>query len=190
MGKKKTEISYGPIIEEWIQTSKEFEDQINFKELARLSNKEIQKKMSCKKTDDGRYIIRGRTLNTDLNSYYHNPKKYYEDVFRLIKNIRGCIHHNSTSPYVIYKYMDSDAQYQMSIIHFTFNMIIWLPFFILDVPITKDMTFSPKEFKNKTYTNFINDKIIEPYKHLVTHNEMSKMLAKMYDLFIIIFFSS
>ena len=190
MGKKSgnANIEYTSIIQNWIDAAKDFEDDINFKELSRLSGKEIRRKMSAKKTDEGdRYVIRRRILSYDLYFFYNNPKKYYEEVFRLIKMMRYIIHDDNTvSKTITFTYPDNPDQQQMSFIHFVFNMIIWLPFFILDIPITKDSTFMPKVFNNKSYVAFVNTKIIEPYKHMVTHNEMSKMLAKMYDLFIVI----
>jgi len=90
----------------------------------------------------------------------------------------------SADSYVSFKYPDNKKTINMSLIHYVFNLIIWLPLFILELPIDKSVTFMPKEFNNKTYINFINNKIIEPYKHLTTHNEMSMILAKMYDMFI------
>lgn len=178
--------NYCSTIQLWIDEAKRYEDDINIKELSRLSNKEIKKKLNSPKTDDGRYIIKSRSVTYDLWFYYDNPGKYYDDLFKLIRNIRGCIHDEIYAPYVVFSYPENNDISQMSIIHFTFNMIIWLPFFILNIPITKDLTFMPKVFNNKSYINFIDNKIIEPYKHLLTHNEMSKILAKMYDLFIII----
>ena len=174
-------------IQTWLSSSTIFEDDINFKEIARLSNKEIKRNLFINKTDDGRYIIKSRSCTYDLWYYYNDPKRYYDDLFRLIKTIRSYIHNEEYKPTsVVYTYPKDNTVHQMSLIHFTFNMIMWLPLFILNIDITKETTFMPKVFNNKTYVEFINTKIIEPYKNLTTHNEMSKILAKMYDLFIII----
>lgn len=184
---KKNNINYFSKIERWINESKKYQDDINLKELSRLSNKEIKKKLNgAIKTDDGRYKIQSTSLTYDLWFYYDAPTKYYSDLFRLIRSLRGCIHDELYHPYISFTYPNDTKMYQMSMIHFTFNMIIWLPLFIMDIQITKDLTFMPKVFNNKSYIDFLNNKIIEPYKHLLTHNEMSKILAKMYDLFIII----
>lgn len=184
---KKEKTSYKSTIDLWINEAKKYQDDINLKELSRLSNKEIKKRLNgAHKTQDGRYVIKSPKTHYNLWIYYDAPVKYYKDLFRLIRSMRGCIHNELHTPWVSYTYPDDPEIHQMSVIHFTYNMIIWLPLFVMNVPITKELTFMPKVFNNSSYVDFINNKIIEPYKHLLTHNEMSKILAKMYDLFIII----
>ena len=177
---------YFSSIQYWIDEAKKYEEDINLKELSRLTNKEIKHKLSCRKTDDGRYMIKSRSSVYNLWFYYDNPSKYYDDLFYLIQSMRGCIHNDLGHQSIAFTYPESEDIKQMSTIHFVFNMIIWLPLFIMNIPIDKNHTFMPKVFNNKSYVNYLNTKIIEPYKHLLTHNEMSKILAKMYDLFIII----
>ena len=185
--KKNKEYDFSSTIEKWIKASKDEEDFMNIKELSRLTDKQIKKRIHVKKTNNNSlYKISQRRKVWDLSLYYNDPERYYYDTYLLMRNLGNDIHdtYNSFQGYVQFKYPLKCKTYDMSLIHFTFNMIIWLPLFILDIPITKDLTFMDKVFNNKTYINFVNTKIIEPYKHMVTHNEMSKMLAKMYDMFI------
>ena len=178
---------YSLTIDKWIKAAKNEEDFMNIKELSRLTDKQIKKRIHAKKCDiNSLYKISQRRRIWDLSLYYNDPERYYYDTYLLMRNLGNDIHdyYNSSQGYVQFRYPSKSKVYDMSLIHFTFNMIIWFPLFVLDIPITKDLTFMEKVFNNKTYINFINDKIIEPYKHMVTHNEMSKMLAKMYDMFI------
>lgn len=184
---KKTlsDISYEKEIDRWIKASKSEEDFMNIKELSRLSAKEIKKKVHAKKDHySGLYQISQRGKTWDLFLYYKDPDRYFYDVYFMMRNLRNDIHEKSDT-YISFRYPDNSHKYSMSMIHFVFNMIIWMPLFILEIPINKDThTFMERTFNNDTYINFLNTKIIEPYKHMVTHNEMSMMLAKMYDMFI------
>lgn len=189
MGKKKEKsIDYSKKINKWVKAAKNEEEFMNLKEMSRLTNKQIKKKCTHihKNENTNLYQISQRKRVWELYEYYNNPDRYFYDVYLLMRNLRDDIHEKNigSENCVAYKYTDSNKVYKMSLIHYVFNMIIWLPLFILELPITKDVTFMPKVFNNDTYIKFLNEKIIEPYKHLTTHNEMSKMLAKMYDMFI------
>ena len=182
------EYDFSEKINRWILSAKDEEDFMNIKELSRLSSKEIKQKVHARKTGDNNclYKISQRHKVWELSLYYNDPERYFYDTYVLMRNLDHDIHDqfNCGQGYVQFRYPNKSKVYDMSLIHFTFNMIIWFPLFILEIPITKDLTFMNKVFNNKTYIEFINTKIIEPYKHMVTHNEMSRMLAKMYDMFI------
>ena len=181
---------YGTKIDTWIKVAKGEEDQLNLKELSRLSGKQLKKAVKVKKHENlkGLYVISQRRKIWDLSVYYDDPERYFYDTYILMRNLGADIQdeYNPGQGYIQFTYPNKSKVQEMSLIHFTFNMIIWLPYFILDIPITKENTFMEKVFNNKTYTSFVNSNIIEKYKHLVTHNQMSKMLAKMYDMFIFI----
>lgn len=186
MGKKK-DINVSREIDRWIKAAKTEETYMNLKELSILSNKEIKKKVHAPRNEhDGLFMISQRKKVWDLYLYYNDPERYFYDTYLLMRNLRDDIHDKNLGidSYVQFRYTDSKKIINMSLIHYAFNLIVWLPLFILEIPITKDVTFMPKDFNNKTYIDFINTKIIEPYKSYTTHNEMSKMLAKMYDMFI------
>ena len=185
--KKQDNQNYDVFINRWIKAAKNEEDFMNIKELSRLTDKQIKKRIHARKCSvNALYQISQRRKIWDLSLYYNDPERYFYDTYLLMRNLGNDIHdyYNSSQAYIQFRYPSKSKVSDMSLIHFTFNMIIWLPLFVLDIPITKDLTFMDKVFNNKTYINFINTKIIEPYKHMVTHNEMSKMLAKMYDMFI------
>lgn len=177
---------YETTIDYWLDCATEFDDDINFKELSKLSKKKLFKRLSIPKTDDGRIVIMPYNIHTDLYEYYDNPKKYYSDLYRYIKTLRLVIHNERNSKSVSFTYPDEPDVHEMSLIHFVFNMIAWMPCFILGLHINKDMTFMPRDFNNKEYTKFLNTKIIEPYKDRVTFTELSAILCRMYDMFIII----
>ena len=185
---KKEKKEFKSSIDKWLYAAKEFENNLDLKEYSRLSNKEFKKLPNIKLSDDGkRYKIESKNMVIELWFYYDNPHKYYSDLFKLIGNLRSCIHSDYKSIDVWFSFSNEDDRKRMSTIHFVYNMIMWLPFFILDIPITDDLIFMPKVFNNKTYIKYVNEKIIEPNKHLVTMNQMSQILSKMYDLFIRIF---
>lgn len=178
-------IDYSERIDNWIKLAKTEEEHMNLKEMSRLSGKKIKKQIHVRKNDAGLFIISQSNRIWDISLYYNDPERYYYDTYILMKSIGNEIHNEYTNgSYIQYRYPAKSKIEEMSVIHYVFNMIIWLPFFILNIPITKELTFMDKVFNNKTYVEFINKKIIEPYKHLVTHNEMSRILAKMYDMFI------
>ena len=177
-------------INKWIKEAKKYEDDINFKELSKLSGKEIVKKISIKahrvpELKDKCYIIKKRVPTYHTANYYSDPKMYFKDLFSLIYAIKDVLNKTTNVDWVDFKLPNDDEVYQVSLIHFTFNMILWMPFFILDIDLDKSKIFMEKEFTNKTYVKYVNEKIIS-YKYLTTHNEMSLILSKMYDLFIII----
>lgn len=189
MSKEDTVHVYMDKINEWIKVSKTYEDEINFKELAKLSGKEIVKRVSklrLPEIKDKIYIIKSRNPKYNLQDYYNNPEKYFKDLFTLIYKIQDVIKGYHDINCITFYLPENDKPYYFSVIHYVFNMILWFPLFILDIPVTEDLIFHEKVFDNKSYCNFLNNKIIDAYKHLTTHNEMSLMLAKMYDLFIII----
>lgn len=175
---------FGEEIERWLLSSKDGSDDINIKELARLSGKNIIKKLNLRKTDDNKIVIFKSKKYADLWKYYNSPDDYFYDLFYLMNDLRYEIINKPTT--MVYKYPDDTKKHTMSTTHFVFNMIIWMPLFILGIPVNQSNTYMPKVFNNKTYVEFMNTKVIEPYKHLTTHNQMSRILAKMYDMFIFI----
>lgn len=176
----------------WVKSAKEYEDNLNIKELSRMSEKKLKKGINIKKKEN-LFIISQSKKVLDLSLYYNDPERYFYDLFTLIRGgLRDSIHEKDISKninppyYIAYRYPNDEKVYKMSNIHFIFNMIIWMPLFIMGIEINKDITFHEQTFNNDSYIDFLNNKIIEPYKHLVTHNQMSKMMGKMYDIFIFI----
>lgn len=187
MKKMDSSISYKERIDEWISTVNNITDKIDLKKVYKSKIKNIKRDIECNNDPlivNNKYVIKGVYIHRDLWMYYNSPKEYFSDLFMLIKKMRSYIH-NKTS-YVTFTYPDDNKIHQLSLIHFIYNMIIWMPFFILDIPINKEKTFVPEVFNNDEYVKFINTKIISPFRPLVTHNEMSKILSKMYDMFIFI----
>ena len=174
-------------IEDWMNSSKTYDPQLDLEYLSKLSKKKLRKEAKLKVNDDGRIVISQRKKKyIDLNEYYGNPDKYFNDLYFFIYLMdNDILDEICRENYISFVFPRDKTEkiYHLSTIHFVFNMITWLPFFILGIKITKDKVFMPKHFTNKSYIDYLNNKIIEPYKHLTTHNEMSKMLAKMYDLF-------
>lgn len=175
------------IIGDWFESSKSFDPQLNLEQLSKLGKKKLIKEAKLKMDSKGRYIIGKRKKPyIDLNDYYNRPDKYYNDLYFFLYSIKDDITNEEYRENYISFVLPDDKNKEickMSTIHFVYNMIMWLPFFVLDIKITKNEIFIPEHFTNSAYVNYINEKIIEPYKHLTTHNEMSKILAKMYDLF-------
>lgn len=176
----------------WVKSAKEYEDNLNIKELSRMSEKKLKKGINIKKKEN-LFIISQSKKVLDLSLYYNDPERYFYDLFTLIRGgLRDSIHEKDISKninppyYIAYRYPNDEKVYKMSNIHFIFNMIIWMPLFIMGIEVNKDITFHEQTFNNDLYIDFLNNKIIEPYKHLVTHNQMSKMMGKMYDIFIFI----
>jgi hypothetical protein len=168
-------------IARWTQRIRE--DMVDFRKSAKLSKKELMRS-GLKKDKDGRYIVlSNKKTFIDLVDYYNEPERYDNDILVLIESLRNTITDESwRDNYLHFRLCDDDTIHPMSVIHFVFNMIMWLPMFALNVPVTKEQVFMPKTFNNKSYIDFINTKIIEPHKNLTTHNEMSQLLAKMHDI--------
>lgn len=175
-------------IKDWINKSKIYDPQLPLERLSKMSKKKKHKEARLMMDENGRIVISQRKKKyIDLELYYDNPDKYYNDLYFFIYSIKDCIEDEYCRENFISFIFPSKSKdktiYQLSPIHFVYNMIIWLPFFILNIPISKNKIFMPEHFTNSSYVNYVNNEIIEPYKHLTTLNEMSKMLAKMYDLF-------
>lgn len=177
----------GNAIKSWFDISKLYDPQLNLEYLSKFSKKKLIKKAKFNMDKDGRFIIGPRKRKyINLEDYYGLPDKYYNDVYFFIYAINDdIINEQCRENYIsfIFSEKNDNKIRHMSTIHFVYNMIMWLPYFILNIPIDMDKVFIPEHFTNGSYIDYINDKIIEPYKHLTTHNEMSKILAKMYDLF-------
>lgn len=173
------------IIEKWMKISKNYDPQLQLKKISKLNKKKMSQEAKLKMNDDGRIIISKRKKPYINLDEFRDPYKYYNDLYFFIYSIKSDIIDTvSRENYIKFTYSNSDPKiHKMSTIHFVYNMIMWLPFFILDIPINKSKVFMPKHFTNLEYKNYINNKIIEPYKNLTTLNQMSEILAKMYDLF-------
>ena len=188
MGKDTSIEKMDHTIKDWFEKSKIYDPQLPLERLSKMSKKKKRREARLMMDDTGRIVISQRKKKyIDLGLYYDDPDRYYNDLYFFIYSMKNdiedeCCRENYIS--FIFPSKSKDKKiYHLSTIHFVYNMIIWLPFFILNIPITKDKVFMPTHFTNNSYVDYINNKIIEPCKHLTTLNEMSKMLAKMYDLF-------
>lgn len=175
--------SYAADIDRWVSMYENYRDRLDLKEFSKFSYEKLKKKFKFKEDKDGFAIIGTSHKIFDLMLYYNDPDAYYFDVMALIRGMK----HDMQNPdgYYEYRYTSGEVA-RMSCIHFLFNMIVWMPYFTLGIAVTPDKLFMPKSFTNKSYVSYVNDHIIEPYKHLTTMNEMSHIFARMYDLFILI----
>lgn len=169
-------------VEKWLKIMSHRET--DFKELSKMKKSKIMKK-GLSINDEGKYVIKPRKSFIDLCDYLDNVELYENDINCLMSNFRMVItDEDYNEMYMRFRFCDSNEMYNMSLIHFTFNMVMWLPLFALNIPVTKEFVFMPKYFNNNSYIKYINEKIINPFKHLTTHNEMSQLLSKMYDIMI------
>jgi hypothetical protein len=175
MGKKRGNIR----LVEWVNDT-DYEE-VDFKKLCSMKKKDIQAIDNIPRIR-GRYVISSRKAYVDLADYNNNPDIYTHDIEVLSRDIKFIL----TDPkfkemYLDFCYTESDKIHRMSHVHFLLNMIMWKPFFALGLPINKSRVFMPKTWTNRSYVAYINDNIIEPLKHKLTHNQMSSLLADMYD---------
>lgn len=189
MAKKK--VDYSESVENWVNSATRMEERkLDLKKFSKMSKQKIlntYKGGLPEKNKEGYYVISQRKKYIELYLYYDDPERYYHDMYVFIDRLKyPILHKRYKEDYIQFKYPQDNKLYSMSLIHFTYNFIMWLPLFALGEDINKDNTFSAPVFNNKNYINFINTKIINPNKHKTTHNEMSKMLARMYDLFVLI----
>lgn len=177
-------------VKDWLEVARKYDPQLPLENISKMSKKLKKKESKLKMDNSGRIIISQRNKRyIDLNLYYDDPNRYFNDLYFFIYALKDdiqneCCRENFISFRFPKKSKNKDGKlYHLSTIHFVYNMIMWLPFFILNIKISKDDMFMPDHFTNDTYLKYVNEKIIEPYKHLTTFNEMSKILSKMFDLF-------
>ena len=80
---KNQEYDFGSTIEKWIMAAKSEEDFMNIKELSRLTDKQIKKRIHAKKSSNNGslYKISQRHKVWDLSVYYNDPERYYYDTY-------------------------------------------------------------------------------------------------------------
>lgn len=171
---------------DWLKSASMYDPYQDMKKIAKAKKKKFKYSAKLNKRYSNECLVLTNFSSSVIDTfvYYDNPDRYFNDVYFLITSIKDDIRNEECrSSYINFKLSDNKV-YHMSTIHFLFNMVMWMPFFALNIPIDKDKIFMPKTFTNKTYIKYINDKIIEPYKHLTTMNQMSQILSKMYDIFV------
>ena len=139
-------------IKDWINKSKIYDPQLPLERLSKMSKKKKHKEARLMMDENGRIVISQRKKKyIDLELYYNNPDKYYNDLYFFIYSIKDCIEDEYCRENFISFIFPSKSKdktiYQLSPIHFVYNMIIWLPFFILNIPISKNTSDTLSIFK-------------------------------------------
>lgn len=174
-------------IAKWIPKAQEFD----IEKLSSLKTSEIQRIVNIDSVlthNPKRVVLSARNSNyIVLDDYRDDPARYMNDIEVLKENIRNIICNNTTSlkeSYISYMHYDNGKIYNMSMIHFFFNFVLWRFNFVTNTKITKKDIFMPYNFKNSEYIKYINEKIIDRFRHKFTANQMSELLSTIYDDFI------
>lgn len=183
---------YSERINLWNDYANKLRSDVDFKEIAKVQSESKLVKVYNKTKNE--YLINNKhfkvpsrnTKYVDLNDYYDH-KKFYTDLIYYLSAIADTITDSiSNENYIEFKFVKSDKIRRLSLIHYVFNMLMWYSLFVLEIDVTEDLLFMPKSFNNKEFTKYMNEKIIMPNMHIVTMNEMSELMARVYDIFILI----
>jgi hypothetical protein len=76
---------------------------------------------------------------------------------------------------IAYKFNVDDDFQEMNFVRFLFNIIMWRPYIVSNIPVTKKDIFNAEVFHNKKYAEYFNN-FADKYKDMFTMPEYSEIL--------------